>query len=250
MTGTKNGARLSFAGHATFVLELPGAGTLIVDPWFRGNPACPDAMRDGPRADALLVTHGHRDHFEDTARIALRDGARVIAIHEIAQWLEHRAGVPAGQIVGMNFGGMVEALPGVYAAMVRADHSSSITEEDGTVVPAGLPAGYVLRGAGVPTIYFAGDTAAFAEMMVIGELHRPRVAVLPIGGHYTMDPGAAAWAAKMLGVRRVIPCHWGTFPVLTGTPDDLRRHLAELDPEIEVLEAAPGSTIDLPAEPA
>ena len=156
-------------------------------------------------------------------------------------------GLSSEQVVGMNLGGTVEALPGVFATMVRAEHSSSITEDDGTLVPAGVPAGFVLRGETIPTIYFAGDTAAFAEMMVLGELHRPRIAVLPIGGHYTMDPGAAAWAAKMLAVRTVIPFHWGTFPVLSGTPDELRRRLAELDPQVEVRALEPGASTGLSA---
>jgi L-ascorbate metabolism protein UlaG (beta-lactamase superfamily) len=127
--------------------------------------------------------------------------------------------------------------------MVRADHSSSIDTGAGPLLPGGAAAGFVLRGPELPTLYVAGDTSAFAEMMVIGEVHEPEVAILPIGGRYTMDPGAAAWATKMLGVRRVVPCHYGTFPALAGTPEELVEALAGLGGEIEVVSVEPGQTL-------
>jgi L-ascorbate metabolism protein UlaG (beta-lactamase superfamily) len=232
--------QITWLGHASFRFTLPGGEVLLLDPWLRDNPQCPQGLRQPERVDAILVTHGHDDHFGDVVPLAREHGARVVAIHEIATLLADHRQLPPDQLLPMNIGGTVTPLAGVDATMVRADHSSTIREENGSLVPAGVAAGFVLRIDGLPAIYAAGDTAAFGDMVLIGELEQPDVAILPIGGVYTMGPGAAAWAAKMLGVRAVLPCHYGTFPALTGSPADLREALGGA---AEVIELKPGQEV-------
>jgi L-ascorbate metabolism protein UlaG (beta-lactamase superfamily) len=135
--------------------------------------------------------------------------------------------------------GGTQTVAGVRITMTDAVHSGSMTE-DGVIVYLGGAAGFVLRQANMPTIYFAGDTALFGDMKIIAELYKPEIAFLPIGDHYTMGPDTAAIAAKWLGVKQVVPMHWGTFPLLTGTPSALKAALAGTG--IEVLELAAGET--------
>ena len=226
---------ITWLGHSTFLLRTPGGRRLLLDPWLDGNPACPEHLRKPPAADLILVTHGHADHTDDLARCARSSGAPVIANPEICDWLANK-GVP--HTVAMNKGGSLEAA-GVTIVMTDARHSSSRVD-GGQPVYLGEACGFALRLEDGRAIYFAGDTGLFGDMRLIGEMYRPEIAFLPIGDRFTMGPDAAARAAAMLGVRQVVPMHWGTFPSLTGTPDVLRSLLEPIG--VHVLELKAGET--------
>ena len=232
-----NRLEITWLGHATFLLKLPNGKRVLLDPWL-GNPNCPPAFAK-PDAlkpiDLILVTHGHSDHLTDVVSSQRATGAPIIAPYELAQYLGQKG---VKDVREMNIGGTQEAA-GVRITMTPATHSSS-TMEDGRLVYLGSAAGYILRAPDMPTIYIAGDTGLFGDMKIIGELYKPQIAFLPIGDLYTMGPDTAAIAAEWLGVRQVVPMHFGTFPALTGTPAELKALLAPHN--IEVLELEPGQT--------
>ena len=207
----------------------------MVDPWLAGNPACPDALKKPPKVDLILVTHGHRDHMDDAVAVARESGAPVVAIPELCDWLG-RKGI--ANLAPMNKGGS-QQVAGLTVTMTDARHSSGYVD-NGQMVYMGEPAGYVVRLEDGMSIYFAGDTCLFGDMRLIGELYAPTIAFLPIGDRFTMDPVQAARAAELLGVKQIVPMHWGTFPLLTGTPDALK---ALVEPRgIQVLALKPGET--------
>ncbi|MEP7308619.1 MAG: metal-dependent hydrolase [Acidobacteriota bacterium] len=222
-------------GHATFLFRSPRGQRILIDPWLTTNPACPEAFKRVRELDLMLLTHGHDDHTADAVAVARATGARVIAPHELAAWLQ-RQGLRA--VTAMNLGGRIDAA-GLSISMVPAVHSSSV-EEDGRAIYAGNPCGYVIGFEDGVTIYFAGDTALFGDMRLIADLYHPTIAFLPIGDTYTMGPAQAAKACELLGVRQVVPMHYGTFPTLTGTPDRLRELVAPTG--VQVLELTPGET--------
>ena len=226
---------ITWLGHATFVITTPGGKRIVTDPWLEGNPMCPPAHKRIDRADVILLSHGHFDHTGDIVSVARATGAPVVAVFELASWVEPKG---VQHTVGMNIGGTVK-VAGLEITMTQAIHSSSITENDVTQY-LGLAAGFVVKLEDGRSIYYSGDTALFSDMRLIGEMHTPDVAFLPIGDHFTMGPEAAAMAARMLGVRQVVPMHYGTFPLLTGTPDALKRLV---EPHgIDVLVLKPGET--------
>lgn len=226
---------ITWLGHSAFLLRTPGGQRLLFDPWFTGNPKFPEGAT--PKAvDLVLISHGHADHITDVVPIAKATGAPVVGIFEITSWLGAKG---VQHLEPMNKGGTI-TLKGLRITMTDAKHSSSFDE--GGNVYLGEPAGFIVRLEDGRTIYYAGDTSLFGDMKLIGELYRPDIAFLPIGDRFTMGPDTAAIAAKWLGVRQVVPMHWGTFPLLTGTPDDLREALAGTD--IEVLELRPGDTAE------
>ncbi len=220
-------------GHATFLLQSPGGKRLLFDPWITGNPASPDAAKHLGKLDLILVTHGHSDHTGDAVAVARSSGAQVLAPFEVSVWLQ---GKGLQNVTGMNPGGTLHAL-GLSITMVHAVHSSSVVE-DGKVIYLGVATGYVIKFEDGLTIYFAGDTDVFGDMRLIGELYQPQIAFLPIGDLYTMGPLQAAKACELLGVKQVVPMHYGTFPALTGTPAKLRELVEPRG--IQVLELKPG----------
>jgi L-ascorbate metabolism protein UlaG (beta-lactamase superfamily) len=226
---------ITWLGHSTFLLVSPGGKRILFDPWLEGNPSCPATHKKIDALDLMLISHGHFDHVGDALPVARATGATVVGIFELCAWLERKG---LQKLSPMNRGGTQE-IAGIHITMTAAVHSSAFIE-DGQTVYLGEPAGYVLRFESGLTIYFAGDTALFGDMRLIKDLYAPEIAFLPIGDHFTMGPEAAARAAEMLGVRQVVPMHYGTFPLLTGTPARLRQLLEPLG--IDVLELKPGQT--------
>ena len=227
---------ITWYGHSTFLLRTPGGKRLLFDPWLAGNPSCPPAMKKPPQVDAILVTHGHGDHTDDLLAVARESNAPVIAIYELCAWFERKG---LQNTIPMNRGGSVE-VAGLRVTMTDARHSSSCIVE-GQPVYLGEPAGFVVKLEDGLTVYFAGDTALFGDMRLIGELYKPDIAFLPIGDRFTMDPASAARACEFLGVRLVVPMHWGTFPLLTGTPGHLKTLLPA---SVRMLELRPGETTE------
>jgi L-ascorbate metabolism protein UlaG (beta-lactamase superfamily) len=229
-------AQLTWLGHAAFRLDTAGGKRIYLDPWL-DNPKCPESEKTPERVDLIALTHGHDDHVGSTIELAQKFKCPVIAQVEVRGWLSTK-GLPEEMGQAGNKGGTIE-VDGVRITLTNAHHSSSAFE-NGTFVYLGEPCGLVIAADGTK-LYFAGDTCVFGDMKIIGDLYDPDVAILPIGGHFTMDPVEAALALDLLGVKRCVPCHYGTFPLLRGTPDELRA----LASDVEVLSPEPGETIEL-----
>ena len=228
---------ITWFGHSTFLIRTPGGTKILFDPWLAGNPACPESLKKPPKTDVVLVSHGHGDHMEDVVAVARECRGPVVAIYELCEWLGTKG---ITNVAPMNKGGSFETA-GLRITMTDARHSSGFVE-NGRMIYMGEPAGFVVRLEDGMTLYYAGDTALFGDMRLIGEMYKPDIAFLPIGDRFTMDAAAAARACEFLGVRQVVPMHWGTFPILTGTPSQLK---ALVEPRgVQVLELKPGETAE------
>jgi len=228
---------ITFCGHATFKFKTPGGKYVMIDPFLDQNPVTPSHLKKHARLDYLLVTHGHLDHIADTVALAKEHNATVVCIVETAGWLAKKG---VEKTIGMNKGGTTQ-IDGISVTMTHAVHSCGIKDGD-EIIYGGEAAGYVVTFENGTKVYHAGDTAAFSDMKIIGDLYKPDLALLPIGDFYTMDPVQGAYAIKLLGVKHVIPMHYGTFPVLTGTPEKLRELTKDVQ-GLEIVDLRPGETI-------
>ena len=238
MTDRTFGGKLTWLGHAAFLIESPGGARIAIDPWIANNPKFPKGFDFG-RLDVIAATHGHFDHFgDDGIALAGRSGATVVAIFELAL---HCASNGVEKVSGMNKGGS-QKIAGVEFRMVQAVHSAGTSGAGRESNFPADPCGYVLTFEDGFRLYHAGDTSVFSDMALIGELYEPDLALLPIGDFYTMGPREAAKACELLGVRRVVPMHWGSFPILPGTPAQLREEIRKRGLATEVVELEPGQS--------
>ena len=226
---------ITWLGHGTFQFKLPSGQVILLDPWTDGNPAYPKGHKID-RVDIMCITHGHFDHIHDAVPLAKQFSPEVIAIFETATWLESKG---VKNMHAMNKGGS-QQIAGVTFTMTHAVHSCGILD-DGKIIYGGEASGYVMRFADHRCLYFAGDTNVFSDMALIEQLYHPELAFLPIGDLFTMGPAEAAMACRLLRARKVIPMHFGTFPPLTGRPDDLRERIKGLETEVWPLK--PGKTV-------
>lgn len=223
---------ITFLGHSAFKIESAGK-TVFIDPWIKGNPVSPIKLEDIKKADLILITHDHFDHVGDAVALAKATGATVVAMYETAIKLMED-GLPQENVLfgmGRNKGGFVE-VGGIEVAMTDASHS-------------GFPCGFIIRFPGGGTVYHAGDTAIFHDMVLLPRLYRFHVALLPIGGVFTMDSYEAAKSLRLLKPAKVIPMHFGTFPILEQSADKFLDQAKEEAPEVEVIVLKPGESYTL-----
>ena len=233
-----SGIHITWMGHATFLIETPGGKHVLVDPWVMNNPKTPADKKNLEKLDVMLCTHGHGDHIGDAVELAEKYNPRVVGIYELCAWLQQKG---AKQIAPMNKGG-TQAVDDIKVTMVTAHHSSGIQDGNQTVY-GGEACGYVITFENGLKIYHAGDTCVFGDMEIIRDLYRPDLAMLPIGDLFTMGPKEAAYACRLLEPKAVIPMHWGTFPMLTGTPAEFGHELKANGLGVELITMKPGETI-------
>jgi L-ascorbate metabolism protein UlaG (beta-lactamase superfamily) len=229
------GTRITWLGHATVLVQTAKGTNLLIDPFIEHNPKYPKGFELPERIHYVLLTHGHGDHVSDAVPVAKKHKSNVVAIYELAAHMNKEG---AENVTGMNIGGTAQ-LDDVAVTMVEAKHSAGVESKDGTQY-AGVATGFVLTITDGPVLYHSGDTTVFSDMKLIRDLYHPEIAMLPIGGFYTMGPREAALAAQFLAPKAILPIHFGTFPPLTGTPDELD---ALLKGSIEVIRLAPGESM-------
>jgi L-ascorbate metabolism protein UlaG (beta-lactamase superfamily) len=221
--------KIRWLGHSGFEIELADK-ILFVDPWLTGNPLAALEASDVKKADVVCVTHDHGDHLGDAVAICRQTGATFVGIYELGVFAEENG---VKEVVGINIGGTAN-VKGIGISLVQAFHSSG----------RGAPTGFVIKAEG-KTIYHAGDTGLFGDMKLIGEIHRPDVALIPIGDYYTMGPREAAEAVKLIRPAVVIPMHYQTFPVLEPSAENFMKIVKEKIPEVKVVALKPGEAYQL-----
>jgi L-ascorbate metabolism protein UlaG (beta-lactamase superfamily) len=232
-----NEVSFTWIGHGSWKVLSAKRKVVYIDPWVMNNPVAPDALKKVDACDLMLITHGHFDHVHDALEIAKATKPKIVTNFEIGAWLGSK-GISGDTITGANLGGTVD-VDGIKVTLVHAEHSCGISDGD-KIIYGGQACGFVIEFENGFTIYFAGDTDVFGDMALIAELSQFDVAFLPIGDLFTMGPHRAAKAVELLGVKTVVPMHFGTFPPLIGRPKALQELV---DPGVKVLDINPGATV-------
>lgn len=233
-----NGIEITFIGHSTFLIKTSENKNILIDPWLNGNPSCPDELKELDNVDIIAITHGHFDHMNDALSLAIEFSCPIISNFEICGWFE-KNGIK--NCMPMNKGGN-QKFENIQFIMTHAQHSSGIRDDYGNTVYGGEPAGFVLILENDFRLYHAGDTNLFSDMKLIAELYKPELSMIPIGDLFTMSPYEASFACRYLKSKYVIPMHYGTFPALTGTPEELEQLTSDIE-NLDILKLKPGEKI-------
>jgi len=238
-------------GQAAVRITSPGGKVIMIDPFLKKNPKTPAKWKDLKalgKVDVILVTHGHFDHTADVGELAKMTGAKVAGGAELVRNMAAYGMVPAKQVIAMNKGGTITPIgPGIKLTLVRADHSSSVTVpgpggKGHQYIFGGPATGWVVQLENGFTIYHSGDTNVFGDMALIGKLYPIDLAMVCIGGHFTMDPrGAAHAVGQLLQPKMALPIHYGTFPPLKGTPAQFKAALGNA--KVKVIDLQPGGSV-------
>jgi L-ascorbate metabolism protein UlaG (beta-lactamase superfamily) len=239
---------ITWLGHGSWKMVTPQGTIIYLDPWITGNPACPIKLEDITEADLVCVTHGHSDHLGNAIEIVHQTGATLVTLPEVAAYCSNY-GIPYDDHGGcLHTGGSIK-LKDVRIHAVFALHSSDIMgkeyAEENTLMPGSGTCGMILTPDGGEPVYFAGDTGVFGDMALIGKLYHPKVAVLPIGGKYTMGVPEAAYAMELLGSDVLIPGHYNTFPSQMADVDDLVAQVKVRCPQAQTVILKPGESYTL-----
>jgi L-ascorbate metabolism protein UlaG (beta-lactamase superfamily) len=243
--------QLTWYGHAAFKISTATGKILLIDPWIT-NPAFTsgkDELASLDHVDLIFLTHGHGDHVGNTVEIGKRTGASLVSNFDLNAAIVSVLGYPEGQAGNEttgHLGGQLSLLDGeVKVQFVPAWHGSCIEKENAPPVYAGNPTGLIIALRNGPTIYHTGDTDLFSDMALVKRFHKIDAMLVCIGDHFTMGPPRAAEAVKLVAPRTVIPMHYGTFPVLTGTPEVFERELKKRKVKTRLHVMRPGETIAL-----
>jgi len=240
---------LQWFGQSAFKITTPGGKVIVIDPFITKNPKTPTDLKDLKKigkVDLILITHGHGDHVGDSVALAKMTGAKIGLNADMGRTFAYLGWIEMKQLIRFNKSGPIKPLQGITVTMVHAEHSSELSYTDPktgkkSMEPGGEPAGYIIEMENGYKIYHAGDTGVFADMKFIGEYYKPDLALLPIGGHFTMDPTHAAYAVNtLLKTPTVIPIHYGTFKPLKGTPEQFKAALGKTATKVVVMQ--PGET--------
>ena len=237
-----NKIEVHWLGQATTKITTLTGKVIVIDPFMVNNPKTPVAYKNLDaigKVDVILVTHGHGDHTGDVAELAKRTGAPVLGPAGLVSTMVDLGWVPPEKAVRFGKGGKVQpAGPQITITQTRAEHSSEVTVTDPatkktTTYPGGEPAGFIVEMENGFKLYHMGDTGLFGDMALIGSYYKPDLIMIPIGGHFVMDPKDAAYATNtMLKPKYAIPFHYGTFPVLKGTPQEYQAALGQTTTQV------------------
>ncbi|MCW3462255.1 metal-dependent hydrolase [Chitinophaga nivalis] len=238
-------ASIQFLGHSSFQITTPEGHVILIDPWFTGNPALPANFVIPAKVDLILVSHGHSDHLDAKLAEVIRSRSPKVIASPIVRWYLLEQGIPDYVFEPMNAGGTLNILD-VKITMTNAFHFSQINLPGGKIGYTHAANGFIVWMSDDISVYYSGDTSVFGDMELIGEIYEPDIAILPIGDRFTMGPLEAAFATRLLKVKHVIPCHYGTMPSLTGTPERFKALTADIEClQIHLLQ--PGEVLDTAA---
>lgn len=235
-------SKIRLLGHASFQLTTPEGNIILIDPWFTGNPALPAGYEIPGKIDLILITHGHRDHLDAKIIDLIRTRSPKVIANPIVRLFLQEQGVPEHVFEPMNAGGTVSVL-NTKVTMTNAFHFAQVNLPDGKIGYTHAANGFIVWMSDDVSVYYAGDTSVFGDMALLGEIYEPDIAILPIGDRFTMGPLEAAFAIRLLKVKHVIPCHYGTMPALTGTPERLKE-LTEDQERLQIHVLKPGEELD------